>query len=188
MKIKSLVFSIIMFIVFFGVVQPVYALTIPTFPSCFSPQGTVKVTYSEGTHGIAGKTENYTGKDAVYTLTDSTLMQCYCPSEGSGIQTNWWSIPSLSDPDVKVLENQGWIYIPNGSLWGLKDTPYVAYNTEYECNSCGIGGAEVLGQGIGGDVLGLATTGNLPEIAGAFIIGFILILFGVRKRLFTQSA
>lgn len=109
------------------------AVTVPTFPSCINPQGSVKAKYDSGTHGIAGDMSQYTGNDTVYRLTDSTLLQCFCPADGSGIQTNWWKAAGLTDQDIAIMKRQGWIYIPNGSLWGLDEAPYLAYNSTYAC-------------------------------------------------------
>jgi LPXTG-motif cell wall-anchored protein len=112
-------------------------------------------------------------------------MQCFCSKNGDGIQTNWWKVSSLSFEEVEYLKALGWVYIPNGSVWGLQEAPYMAYNTEYDCgeddddddddndndddddedddNEGGIGG--VLGASTVGEVLGLASTGDAQAIA-----------------------
>src|SRR5215210_7466089 len=79
------------------------AVTTPSFPTCINPQGSVKASYSSGTHGIVGSTQEYTGSDSVYTLSDNTIVQCFCPVNGNGIQTDWWKIANLSDTDIKIL-------------------------------------------------------------------------------------
>jgi len=117
---------------FLGVSQ-VLAVNDPVFPSCANPQGVVTVSYNDGTHGIVGDTIQYTGSDTVYQLDPSTLQQCFCSASGQGVQTNWWKISSLDQDQLKVLENEGWIYVPNGALWGLQETPYMAQNSSYAC-------------------------------------------------------
>lgn len=109
------------------------AVGAPNFPSCANPQGTVFVPSNDGVHGIAGDTIQYTGSDTVYQLDPSTLQQCFCSASGQGIQTNWWKISSLDQDELKVLESEGWIYVPNGALWGLQETPYMAMNSSYAC-------------------------------------------------------
>src|SRR3990170_6378572 len=141
----------------------VSAQTVPSFPTCANPQGTVKVTYSEGTHGITGNTGTFTGSDTVYTLGEETTMQCFCADNGDGTQTNWWHVSSLTPQEVQILKNQGWISVPNGELWGLAAGEWLALNSSY---SCGGTGGQILAAstGTGGDILGLATTGNIVAI------------------------
>lgn len=171
------------------IVSPVLAVTTPTFPSCANPQGTTKVSYSEGTHGIVGSGATYTGKDTVYTLTDDTLTQCFCSSDGQGIQTNWWKASALTENEINILKSEGWIYVPAGLLWGLADSPYVAKNTSYSClpAQAGLPGAiggvsDTVYDGIGGgEVLGLAATGDSILVYSSFLIGAILLLVGLRR-------
>ncbi len=113
---------------------------VPDFPSCTSPTGTLKVSYSDGIHGIVGNSGTFTGSDAVYIVGDSNLTQCFCAADGSGIQTNWWKIGSLSQDQFNTLQSQGWIYIPTGLPWGLEDAPYFAQNTNYSCGGSSGGG------------------------------------------------
>lgn len=135
----------------FTLVMPAYALTIPVFPSCTIPQGTVKAQFGQGTHGIVGSTDTFIGSDSVFTLTEDTLLQCFCPEIGTdGIQTNWWRATGLTDNDIQILKNQGWFFIPNGALWGLAADPFVAQNINFSC----VGGVG------GGEILGLAATGG----------------------------
>jgi hypothetical protein len=170
-------------------------LVIPTFPVCSQPQGTTKVVYSNGIHGIPGRTQTYTGKDAVYNLTEETLTQCFCSVNDDGIQTNWWKVSSLSIADIEYLQSIGWTYIPNGALWGLEEAPYVANNVDYDCGTHkdddddddnddndnddddeedeGNRGGILLGYATqrlrtGGEVLGLASTGDLLQLVGVF--------------------
>ena len=171
----------------FSFAKPVSAVSTPSFPSCANPQGDVKVTYSDGTHGIVGSTATYTGRDSVYTLSDDTVTQCFCGADGNGIQTNWWKATSLTDNEINILKSEGWVYVPAGNLWGLSASPYVAKNINYSClpggssNSSSSNG-EVLGTGTGGgDVLGLAATGDSILIYASFAIGVVLLIIGVRR-------
>jgi hypothetical protein len=193
---KSIWNQIFFTIFYFFVASPVYAISTPTFPSCVSPQGSIKVSYSSGTHGIVGSGETYTGTDAVYTLTQDTLTQCFCSSTGEGIQTNWWKASSLSESEVNVLKSLGWIYVPAGQLWGLEVAPYVALNSKYSClpgsssntssgdsnrgHGDGTGGGEVLGVDTG-DILGLAATGNIYLVYLSFVLGFGLTFIGIQR-------
>lgn len=170
--------------------------TIPNFPVCTNPQGTVKASYASGTHGIVGSTANYTGSDVVYQLSPDSLMQCFCAESGDGIQTNWWKISQLSEEEVDNLVKLGWIYVPNGALWGLDPVAYLAKNMDFKCpanggsnsssgnggssNNSSSGSASSANANLA-SVLGLASTGNntlfylLPFIGIiSLIIGFIL--------------
>jgi hypothetical protein len=191
------IFSLAIFL--FSFAAPAFAISTPTFPSCANPQGDVKVTYSDGTHGIVGSTATYTGRDSVYTLSDDTVTQCFCGADGSGIQTNWWKATSLTDDEINILKSEGWVYVPAGNLWGLSDAPYVAKNITYSClsggsnnnNNGGNGGgstsssstsSESLDTGIGGgDVLGLAATGDSVLVYGSFLLGIVLLIIGLRR-------
>lgn len=162
----------------------------PSFPVCSTPQGLIKADYDSGIHGVPGDSTTYNGSDTVYHLSESTLTQCLCTTNGKGIQTNWWRISSLSFDEIETLEKLGWVYVPNGSEWGLDEVAYLANSSDYDCgideddednddddddddkNSNGssnkrrIGGA---GQVLAatsylGDVLGLASTGNSMEL------------------------
>lgn len=135
---------------FFGS-NPALAVDIPNFPTCSNPQGTIKVSYSDGTHGIVGDNAQYTGSDTVYQLDNGNLAQCFCSTNGAGIQTNWWKDSSLSEEERQILINSGWIYIPNGALWGLESTAYMTYNSTYSCqaNTGGGGGGGSGGPGDG---------------------------------------
>jgi hypothetical protein len=81
--------------------------------------------------------------------------------------------------DINDLIGQGWVYIDNGELWGLKSGPYLAKNIEYTCHSTsgssnGTSAGVTLQQG----VLGLAGTGNLTAIYGLIMMGLILFFVG----------
>ncbi len=160
---------------------------IPTFPTCNNPQGTIKVSYSEGTHGIPGDTRVYTGRDTVYTLSDTTVVQCFCAPNGRGIQTNWWKVSSLSIDAIEYLTDQGWIYIPDGSVWGLSRDPFMAFNLTLSCETGGTGGTstkkddddddgEILARAIStvrGGTLGLASTGDAALIYASGAIAMV---------------
>ena len=152
------------------------AQTIPSFSSCVNPQGSLKASYSQGTHGVPGDTNTYTGSDSVYTLSGDTLVQCLCTDNGQGIQTNWWRISSLTQDEIAVLISQGWTQVPDGSAWGLDQAPYLIKNSSFACFP-GTGGSEVLGASTS-DVLGLATTGNSLFILSVILAGVTFIGFG----------
>ncbi len=164
-----------------------YAVTAPTFPVCANPQGQVKASYDSGAHGVAGNTSAFTGKDTVYTLTDETLTQCLCTTDGEGIQTNWWKVSNLTQDEKNILISQGWISIPDGSAWGLDQGPYLAKNSNYACASSDrIGGTANAGSVLGTStetVLGLATTGNILFILTVILTGFILLGSGASLSL-----
>ncbi len=158
-------------------VTPSQAVTVPTFPSCENPTGQLKVSYASGVHGIPGRSEEFRGSDAVYTINDEMLIQCFCPDPGTtGIKTDWWKVTELSEIDQKILKKSGWIYIPNGSLWGLDPVPYFARNTNYVCRSSGggnggggNGGGSTSSSNGGGNVLGSST--SYPQILGLAATG-----------------
>ncbi len=185
----------------------------PTFPNCMNPQGTNIANYSTGTHGIVGSSSTYTGSDAVYALSEETNVQCFCPAEGStGIQTNWWEIPEMSFEEIANYQKLGWIYVPNGALWGLNENPYLTYNTEYSCKPIGGGGTpekkkdknkdnnddddeedkdegtvQGTATGIGGQIMGLASTGYNKELVISFAtwissLGLLLLMLSKDKK------
>lgn len=176
--------------------RPILAVTAPNFPSCLSPQGTLRVYYPDGTHGIVGSSSEYVGSDAVYEVSDTTLIQCFCSVDGEGIQTNWWQASSLTDDDVNILKSQGWFYVPNGSLWGLASSPYVAQNLRYSClskpsptptpsntntNSNNDSSTQSTTVSETGSVLGLAATGDNLILIVLAILSFVLIVVGYRQ-------
>lgn len=192
---------ILLLIVSFVIVNKSYATSIPTFPSCLNPQGTIKVNYNNGNHGVPGDTSSYSGIDTVYYLTEDTLTQCLCPENGNAIQTNWWKIDQLSEKEIKEFTGQGWIYVPDGSAWGLDESTYLAQNIKYSCVG-GKGGSsngnssthnssssntssgsqssgQANGASTGGNILGLASTGNIMSIYIFIIFGISLLLSGI---------
>ncbi len=192
MKSRILLFILIFaaFGLFYSQISYVYAqevqgketLATPTFPNCNNPQGALKVSYATGIHGIPGSASTNTGSDAVYNLSEITLTQCFCSLNGDGTQTNWWKVSSLTIEQIEFLLAQGWVYIPDGSAWGLDEDPYVAFNSRYACEEDDDGDdndenenddsdhdkkdKKKMGSvlGIGGQVLGLATTGNISSL------------------------
>jgi hypothetical protein len=187
------IFLTIFFIVLSLILQSgkVFAYEIPNFTSCLNPQGQLIASYETGTHGIAGKPGLFEGKDVVYKVSENAVTQCFCPTNGSAVQTNFWKIPALSESEIKTLEAQGWIYIPNGALWGLDSAPYLAKNSDYSCKSSGGGsssssgssssgsGGAVSGSGGIGQVLGLASTGNTVFVLGTALTSGISLLLGL---------
>lgn len=145
-----IVILLTIFGLFFGS-KNTLAVEIPNFPSCSNPQGTIKVQYNDGTHGIVGDTSSYSGSDTVYQLDSGNLSQCFCSTNGQGIQTNWWKDSSLTEEERQILINSGWIYIPNGALWGLEETAYFAKNANYSCSGNGGNGGSGGSGGDGGD-------------------------------------
>lgn len=134
---RSLFLFVTATVLFFGSASNSYAVNDPQFPTCLNPQGTIIVNYDSGTHGIPGDATAYSGKDTVYQVTSTTVMQCFCSDGGAGIQTNWWKVGSLSEDQIQTLKNLGWIFIPSGAPWGLADTSYMAMNSNYSCSTPG---------------------------------------------------
>lgn len=190
-----------LFIVIVVTTMNVRAEVTPTFPTCLNPQGELKVTHINGTHGVPGDTTTYTGHDTVYHLTENTLTQCLCPTTGNGIQTNWWNVKGMNQGTVDSYKLKGWIFIPDGSAWGLESDPYLAQNINYSCvggkgggntnssssssNSNGSSsnqGAETQNTSISGQILSLASTGNVITLYLSFIIGFSFLISGIYIR------
>src|SRR5437868_1830638 len=105
---KHLVQAALSLPLLFGIVEPAYATNLPNFSTCLNPQGSVSVSYDSGYHGVAGSTNQYQGSDIVYQLSDNALMQCLCPDNGEGVQTNWLKASNLSQSDINDLKSQGW--------------------------------------------------------------------------------
>lgn len=163
-----------------------FAVTTPDFGSCLNPSGVPKASYDSGIHGIAGTQTEYRGKDSVYTQ-DGRYLQCFCSEGGDGIQTNWLKVSSYSQSDIEILKSQGWIYVPDGSAWGLTADPYVAYNLVYSCRGDKGG---VSGTG-GGSVLGISAASIAPTGEGLYIyailgLGVLFVILGLVMRLFRR--
>lgn len=170
---KSFLSAILVSGLLLASVSNVRAQTVPSFSSCVNPQGSLKVSYDSGTHGVPGDANTYSGSDSVYTLSDNTLVQCLCTDNGQGVQTNWWKVSSLTTDEIAVLISQGWVLVPDGSAWGLDQTPYLTQNTSFACFP-GTGAPEVLGATTT-DVLGLATTGNAAFILSVILAGITFL-------------
>ncbi len=200
-KLGSLLFSVVLSLVLLGSNSVVLANTnIPDFSVCANPSGSIVADYPDGTHGIAGEVGDYVGSDKVYKLEDGNNMQCFCPEDGEGIQTNWLKVTD-EETDVDYYKNLGWVYIPNGALWGLDQGPYFAQNTRYLCksdngssdssSSSSSSSSGDLSSGSGGpglpgevsnwlaNILSLASTGNNELFYSVGILGVISIALGV---------
>lgn len=146
---------------YLGSVQPASAVSDPPLFSCQQPVGSVIAAYEEGTHGIPGDTSTHTGSDYVYKVDDAHVLQCFCPEQGQvGIQSNWWKVLQLSMEEVEYYVKRGWVYVPNGQLWGLDESPYLVKNASYECR--GVGGSN----GSGGSSNGSSSTNNSTNDQG----------------------
>lgn len=127
-------------LLFFLKPQPAFAVSDPSFPACPTPGGAVIASYPDGVHGIPGDLGTHTGSDVVYSL-DDKVVQCFCADSGTaGIQTNWWKVGSLTQAQINDLISQGWIYIPDGSAWGLDPVAYFAMNIPDSCGGTTTGG------------------------------------------------
>lgn len=155
------------------------AANAPDFPSCTSPSGEIKVEYVSGQHAIVGESVLREGSDKVYSLFDGNTLQCFCPENGQGIQTNWWKFGQLSQEQIDSLKVQGWHFVPDGTDWGLTADPYLAKNEDYDCKPNGAGDPPSRGQG-GGDVLSsLAPTGDNTRYIGLVSLGVALVAVGL---------
>lgn len=185
---KHLLTLLLAIIALFGAVKTVDAYQVPSFPSCTNPSGNIKVEYVSGQHAIVGDSKLHEGSDKVYSLFDGNVLQCFCPENGEGIQTNWWKISSLSQNDISSLKNQGWHFIPSGRDWGLDSDPYLAKNENYNCKGNGGGGGESkndsgAGIGGGGDILSsFAPTGDNWMVFLIIIFGVSLVLAAISLR------
>lgn len=164
----------------------VYGAQPPEFHSCLNPQGTQKVKYDNGLHGIAGEEYLFQGKDIVYTLSDNAQLQCFCPEDGNGIQTDWWKASALTGNEITSYQSQGWHLIADGSKWGLSADPYLARNSRYNCKPNSTPTPTPTSGGIGGGssttvthVLALASTGNAAFIYALAGSGIIFVLAGI---------
>lgn len=151
--------------------QPVFSPQV----TCITPTGEKIATYADGIHGVVGDFRTFTGKDEVFALGNDDALQCFCATDGSGVDTIWWS--SFPHDKVDELTASGWIFVPNGALWGLAAKPYLAKNTNYTCStdtSTGTGGTS---SNSSGQVLGstLAATGG-KGIITTFVYASILWL------------
>src|SRR5437868_3093497 len=115
-QVKNGIISIAFVFSAFITAKPIFAFTVPASGSCINPPQNVYNFQNPGTHYVAGTTDSYPGTDSVFaldgngqdTLSSSSVMQCLCPENGKGVQTNWWKATDLSEFDMKTLEAQGW--------------------------------------------------------------------------------
>jgi hypothetical protein len=184
-----------------SMVSPAHATSLPSFPSCVNPQGTVIASYNDGVHGIAGQSAEYRGKDDVYALVgNDQVMQCFCPENGNGIQTNWLKVSDYTEETITDLKNEGWIYIADGSAWGLDGTSYIAKNSDYSCktssntsnttsssntstSSSPSSSSPSSSSNSIGEVLSLASTGNIAFLYALVTLGFLSLLSGLILKL-----
>lgn len=159
-------------------VKNAYATTTPTFPLCINAEGTLKVQYDNGTHGIVGRTENYNGSDAVYLTSGNNAMQCFCPENGQGVQTNWWKVSSLSDEEIQIKKNEGWLYVQNGAAWGLDDASYLAKNSDYSCKGTLTSSSNTGGSSSGPSSVLTASTNAITQLASTGNLTIIISLIG----------
>ena len=170
-----------------------------SFPSCLTPSGSVIASYTDGDHGVVGNGSK-SGRDTVYSLSQGAL-QCLCATDGAGTQTNWLSSSNLTGDQIKIYENQGWIYVPDGSAWGLSEGSYLAQNISYSCGGSTVntGGGSTHGDGLsdgksdgrrssivqsasGNANSGLATTGNILFVLSILGTGIFMIIIGLYLR------
>ena len=168
------ILSVVILFVLIHIASPtqVFAVNTPAFSTCSAPTGEVIANYSEGIHGIVGETAEHKGSDVVYKMNEWQVLQCFCPKDaGQGIETVWWKYASLSDTDINTLQKEGWIFIPNGKLWGLDNAQYLAKNTRFECRGIGGGNGQILG------ITEFAATGSSNNLFFAGIIASVGIAF-----------
>lgn len=187
---------------FIATTSPVSASEI-SFTSCLTPAGSVSADYATGAHGIVGN-GSVEGHDTVYALQSGDSMQCLCASNGAGTQTNWMKISDLTEDQIKIYENQGWIYVPDGSSWGLSESAYLAQNLSYSCGgstTTNSGGGDTHGDGLSdgrtdgrsdgrgsivqsavGSASGLASTGNITLVLSMLGAGIFMTLAGLYMR------
>lgn len=153
----------------------------PNFPSCANPTGNLKVKYETGKHAIIGESTLRDGKDEVYWVEGGIAIQCFCPENGDGIQTNWWNVPGITQSEIDSFKAQGWYFVPTGAAWGLYDEPYLAKNASFSCKGGENGGGNNPVGGIGGGSV-LASTGDNFRYAGSLVIGLVLLIGGLMLK------
>lgn len=128
--------AVLSLLVFFSI-KPAFAQNIPINPpqaTCITPTGEKIVTHLDGIHGVVGNLAAFTGRDEVFALGNDDALQCFCATNGNGVETIWWSsFGGLTQDQIDSLIAQGWIFVPDGSAWGLAAKPYLAKNTNYLC-------------------------------------------------------
>lgn len=126
----------------------------PGFSSCPVGSETIKADFPVGEHAIVGVTGLQSGSDKVFSIGDNNFVQCFCPAQGSGTQTNWLSAGNINQVDRNNLITQGWVLIPNGADWGLDPQPYLAKNMDFSCNGGSVQGSNSTSGGSGGNSSG----------------------------------
>jgi hypothetical protein len=163
---KLLITAFVVSSLFAGAVAPVSADTAFDFGTCVNPQVSASQVNYGSSHGVVGKSPRYSGVDKIYKFENGNVMQCLCPDQGKGIQTNWLKSEGYSEKDINVLKKQGWIYVATGSSWGLADVPYMAKNIEYSCRE----ESKVLAAtGVSVAIYGLILAGVFSLIAGLLL-------------------
>ncbi len=186
MKLKLFLLIVALHFVF----QPKTALAVVNtdVSSCVNPQGSVLADHESGTHGIVNSSETYTGSDKVYLQNNGNVVQCYCNNDGSGIQTNWIKNTGFSESERSILKNQGYISIPDGSLWGLSSGEYFAKNESFSCkgsngnsgsNDSKVGGASATSNGSSSPLSTFANTGNSLLFYSTLVLGLGSLAYGV---------
>jgi hypothetical protein len=177
---KAILYSTI---ILFGAATPAFAVDAPTFPNCPNPGGVQIASYTDGTHGIPGRSEVYTGNDTVFRLDEKRVAQCYCPPDGTGIQTNWFKVSDLTSDQKTELIQRGWVYIPDGTVWGLDAGDWMAQNSPLTCTEHAIGGSGL--STIFPQILGFADTGKMLFYRGVIsMAGFTSIALGIMVLVF----
>ena len=199
MKYASVVTIIAIFVYLVFSTAQAMAVSPADFPACSNPQGTVIASYDTGTHGIVGNSGAYTGSDKVYRVDAEKITQCFCPTVGMGVQTNWIKTQNLSADEIKIHERDGWFFISSGKVWGLDDVSYLARNHDFTCNGSSgssngsqqsSGGSSANGSSTGiveasTAIMGLAGTGNtitLFSIATTGLVAFALSFILKRSK------
>lgn len=176
---NKVIVAISLFVLTLVSAAPAYAASVPNFGSCLNPQGKVIASYDNGTHGIVGKKDLVSGSDAVYQSSDKGVTQCFCPTDGNGIQTNWFDVSKLKTSEIETLKKEGWTYIATGSSWGLKDVAYLAKNSDYACRK----NAKKASTSA---VLSLASTGDSLTIYILILSGAAFLISGLILRRFSK--
>ncbi len=178
---KKILFFFLLFVQFLFTPSSVSAVNAPQFVGCENVSGTPSVSYSQGIHGVAGDTTTYTGSDEVYYLNSEQVVQCLCSDTAGGIQSNWWKVVDISFEEIQLFTRTGWVYIPNGSAWGLENSPYLVENKKFHCSARGGGtSSNSNGQVLGASVL--AATGTQTILFSILVIGLILLLVSKKNR------
>ncbi len=179
---NKILFTLVLLLVAMPV-RLVRAANVPDFPTCSNPQGVLQVSFDAGIHGIVGNPGEFTGSDKVYSVNDAQEVQCFCSTDGNGIQTNWWKVSSLSQEEIQTLKNLGWVFVPNGADWGLDQGTYMAQNTNYSCGGTG-GGGSTTTTSTGSTTSSAASTSADPSVLGlaatgdTWMVGLLAILSG----------